>query len=276
MNPIRAFFANKDQRVSFVIFVCLGILIVAGAYIFAINPIREIGVSIGSVILTIPIISLVWKILGGDPIDRRIEDLTVTILKLEHVTDVIKDCQNVGIYRLIDCAANFGNQRDWMELFENSKEEIDILGRTMFSWIDGTGIDEMILRKTEEGVRIRWLVMAPDNKCLHLIEENDTILANVVSDKIPKVTRFIRNLKSQIPAKNSKRFQVKTFDHVPLYGNLARFDSRYYITPYFYYRSSKNSPLLIVQGKESSWGKIYQAEFDQIWSRSREFEDRLG
>ena len=197
---------RKRHFASLIVFLLLGIVaFVWGLWLISALPkdsrevekywaltLQGLGFTLG----TVAIVSLVWKLLGGDPIDDALTDLeavsdetkaavgdlkeNIGVLKTAQ-DDVIKsvsllaDSRKSGIERVYAYSTHVSTQEAWMQRFKSAQECIDLMGYTLLVWTKGVNFEQELARRVLSGVRVRILIMD---------EENPQLIA-VLNSKIP-------------------------------------------------------------------------------------------
>lgn len=143
------------------------------------------------------------------------------------------------------------------------------MGRSLYEWIRSPDFNKIIEEKIiRDGVHFRWLIMDISNEHLPRLEEDGHKIGGLLMPKIKEVDEKLHLLRTHLPDDKKHLFEIKTFTHVPLYCSVLRIDDRYFVTPYLQSIESRNSPLLILEGRSSTWAQIYHTEFDVIWRDS--------
>jgi hypothetical protein len=65
-----------------------------------------------------------------------------------------------------EASGKFENERDWLKLLENTKDEFDIMGVALMGWRRTIDFEETVIRKAKAGCKIRMLLMHPENPML--------------------------------------------------------------------------------------------------------------
>lgn len=186
--------------------------------------------------------------------------------KIEVLERVIMNAQRVGLAAAYDCAGNFGNKSQWLELLGEARESMDLMGRTLYEWIRTPEFEDLMVSKIErDGVLFRWLMMSKTNRHLCDLEEDGDRIGEMISKKIDPVFRRLVAILKRLPAERRSLLQVREFDRVPLYCSILRVDDKYLITNYLQSAASRNSPLLMLRDSKSPWATAYSREFEMVW-----------
>jgi hypothetical protein len=183
--------------------------------------------------------------------------------------DSVMGAKDVGLERAVTRQGDFGTEADWLAVIASAVERVDLMGRTLYGWTESSDAAELIVRKIrDEHVRFRWLVMAPDNHFLSVLEENQVSIGADLRMKLSVLTEFLRNIQEELPEVARNLLEVRTFRTVPLYFSFVRIDDRFFITHYMCSSNSGGSPLLVVSDVGTSWPRAYAKEFETIWRLS--------
>jgi len=255
-----------------IIFVITGVaLILASALL---DPkqyelLRSVCLNLGLVLVAVPLVERLWALSGGNPLDLEVGNLRNQVQRLATTVDAMVNIEAIGLDRVFDCQANFGRQAEWLTLLQGASKSVDIMGRTLFGWSRSTEVRDLCIRKVvHQGVQFRWLLMDEDNRYLPLLMEEDINIGEMLKEKLAAMRRFLTGIHDQIPEEKRHLFQVRYFDHVPLYCSLIAIDDRCFVNQYLFSASSDNSPFYCVRGADAAWPKLYSHEFDAIWSLS--------
>jgi hypothetical protein len=160
----------------------------------------------------------------------------------------------------------FGASDKWLELMAEPSSHLDVCGLSLHSWTRYHGIRQVLLKKAQEGGKIRLLVIAPDNPALpQFMNEADRqgSLQRVKND-IDDALALFRALSSE-NQNIAVRKVVRGCPHQQMFIN----DRRVVITPYFYSRATYLSPLITADSSSALHG-AFQNEFDALWSANQE------
>jgi hypothetical protein len=66
-----------------------------------------------------------------------------------------------------ETSGEYGTERAWLELLQETKNVFDIMGVSLSSWRKTKDFGKIVLQKAEEGCKVRILLMQPDNPILN-------------------------------------------------------------------------------------------------------------
>lgn len=261
-------------RTSNALFAAIGVVLLLTAQLVkpAYPDAKEILFNVGIVATSVSILDLLWRLAGGNPVEKQIESLSVQVERLSRSVDVIENAKRIGLLSMHDCAGNYGGKAQWLELIASSNQSIDLMGRTLYEWIRAPELDDMIIKKImNDGVAFRWLLMSSNNQHLPQLEEDGEKIGEAIAKKIAPVCNRLYSIKIKLPIEKQSLLQVRVFDRVPLYCSTIRIDDRYLIIPYLQSVASRNSPLFTLQGQNTPWAIAYDREFNMVWGTASEF-----
>lgn len=187
--------------------------------------------------------------------------------RIEALQRLTASAQHVGLVATYDCTGNYGNKSQWLEFLNETRESMDLMGRTLYEWIRAPEFEESLITKIErDGVTFRWLMMSKSNRHLEELEEDGEGIGEVIAKKIDPVCRRLAAIRARLPPDKRGLLQIRQFERVPLYCSILRADDTYLITPYLQSAASRNSPLLALRGNSSAWVAAYSREFEMVWA----------
>lgn len=253
------------------LFACLGsLLIICSTFLKArgVDWLEALLLNLGIVAIATIVIDYIWRLVGGTPMEQQISELASQIDRLERSNNVIEAIREVGLHDVSDRLGNDRDQNDWIEILSNATHSVDLMGRTMHSWTEYDELEALLIRRVREGVSFRWLIMGPANRFHTMLTEEGAELDSMLGHKRDAVLSLLCRVRDRLHDEHHPKFQIRVFDHVPLYGSVARFDETTYWSPYLCSNNSKNCPLLIVHGRNKNWAQLLDREFQSIWNRA--------
>jgi hypothetical protein len=256
---------------------------------------------VGFTILTVAVLSWLWKTLGGEPTTLAIEKVEQTVttesaksseairsslsesandLKstvdnalsasldvLKSSSQVMQDNSDSVLTRIVTNSSNFDTNRDWMRLLMDTNDCVDLIGYTLNVWMSNAFIDESV-RLVQRGVIFRLLIMHPDNPFFEVFI-NSQFVREVNPGKLKgqDTLKTVNCIQSKIDDK--AKFEVRSTRNGIVTAQICRFDRRMTVIPYFWSRGANESPLLMLSQKDKGLFASYEREFNSIW-RSNE------
>src|SRR4051794_18797346 len=77
------------------------------------NVASSVALNLGLATLALVLIDIVWRLVGGNPLDARIDALDVQIRELAATTKLIEGARLVGLEDIWIRQGDFGTQSDW-------------------------------------------------------------------------------------------------------------------------------------------------------------------
>jgi len=153
---------------------------------------------------------------------------------------------------------DFGTHDTWMGLIQQAEHTCELMGITLSVWKRGKGLAQDLAKKSEQGTRVRVLLMHEDNPALpeminRLIPEEDLMSTRA---KIAEMYSFFNTIAPDI--------HVRKIRHGCPHFQLTRNDERTVIVQYLYSDNSGYSPLWDCP-KGSPLYSLMAAEFQSLW-----------
>lgn len=274
---------KKVQFNPQIIFLIIGLLLLGISYLLATNnnPTESIKFwasvfqNFSFIILTIVIINFLWQLLGGEPIEKTLNSLKETLGDMRTAVMLLQDSKTTGLHRAFSISGAYGSHEVWMKRLHDSKEQIDLMGYTLFVWTKGENFEEVIKTKVISGLHIRIVIMDDENPSLgafvneeqiHSLSMNNQKEENRLSKKV--FTSIATSLRGRNNVLGS--FQFRTLKKGIITTQLCRTDSRITSIQYLYTVIASRSPLFEVLGNDTTLFKLYISEFDKIWELATE------
>lgn len=208
---------------------------------------------------------------SGNPVQELLEvrrRLETSEAKLQ---DVVNGASSVGLIRAIGRQGDFGTESDWLKLLAGAVERVDLMGRTLYNWIESADLAELMRQKIQnEQIHFRWLIMSQNNSFLPVLEENRVNIGDTLRHKIEAVSNFLFSIRASLSENSRELLEIRFFKAVPLYFGYVRVDDSFYVTHYLCSANSGSSPILCLNNVGADWPRSYSREFDTIWRLSSE------
>lgn len=260
-----------------IIFVLIGVALIIGSVLMQTRKYdvgAAIALNLGLATLALVMIDAVWRVVGGNPLDARIAALDKQVSELASTIRFIEGARRVGLENIWIRQGDFGTQSDWEDLIRGAHHNVDVMARSAFGWTKSRLLKSIVLDRIHRGgVSFRWLLMSRSNRHLALLAEEDGHTSTLLDGKLEAMERLLLDIRRSLPASDRHLFQIKTFEHVPLYFSCVRVDDRWLTTHYLFSRSSDECPLTSLRGADSSWPSMYAEEFNFIWKSARDVAD---
>jgi hypothetical protein len=228
----------------------------------------------GLTILTVVVITFLWNLLGGDPVNNSITKLDGTLKNFQDSVKLLEDSKVSGLERVLAVSGKFGSHDEWMGRLKAAEKVIDLMGYDILVWTKGENFENEISTLVSRGVKIRVLIMDETNPHLEAfmnLTQITSISINVVKENIKLVKNVFSNIKSSLNHSLQPHLEMKTLKKGLIPMQICRTDNNLTMVQYIFSEIASRSPILVVKGEESSLYKIYQNEFDKLWELSTNF-----
>lgn len=230
-----------------------------------------VALNLGLATLALVLIDSIWRLVGGNPLDARIEALDKQVRELAATTRLIEGARVVGLENIWLRQGDFGKQSEWESLIREAHHHVDVMARSAFGWTKSRLLKAIVTDRIHRSrVTFRWLLMSRSNRHLALLAEEDGHTSSLLDGKLHAMEDMLCDIRRSLPVEDRKFFQIRTFDHVPLYFSTIRVDDRWLVTQYLFSRSSDECPLTSLRGEDSAWASMYAEEFNFIWKSAEE------
>lgn len=283
---------NKQQVKSGGIFFLLGLLTLIIAYFTQQSGFwGNIAFNIGVVIIAVAILNFLWSLLGGDPLANSVERLDGFVqLSFPKVVDkmhqsfqnvddklyqsfqIVQDCHSAG---LAEISSN-GQQKHikWMERVKKAEGHINLMGYTLYEWVNMPKFLEEIPKLVQRNVKIQVLVMDQTNS--HFESFINADIGGYSIDHSREELKIVQQrfdaVKNEIQSSNhantSGSFELRTVKKGLITCSICRTDSQMAVGTYLYWQHVTNSPLMLLEqnSDEANLFQVYQDEFDKLWN----------
>jgi hypothetical protein len=267
----------RRWRIGAALFLATGIAILAAAALLhreGYETASAVALNVGAAILAIVLVDILWRTSGGNPLDEQFMALAEKLHHLSKSVAAVERARLVGLNDAFARQGDVGTQTTWEELIRRSRRRCDVMARTSAGWMKSRHLAQLIVdRITHDNVHFRWLIMSRTNPYLNLLIQHDPNVGSMLDEKIGKMEALLRSIRNLVPDDKIELFEVRRFEHAPLYCSIVRTDETWYITHYLFSRPSDDCPLIAVHGEDTEWGARYQEEFEEIW---KDAEDLFG
>jgi hypothetical protein len=161
--------AMRDKRTrARIFFFIIGMLLLIPSYFmtapgkhgeFLTSTLQNVGL----IALTVVIVDFLWGLVGGDPVSDSIVQLQHTLAELRTSVRLLDDSHRTGLQRIFAASGAAGSAQDWMDRLKAASNLVDLMGYSLHVWTKGEHFESTVARLARNGVRIRVLIMAPDN-----------------------------------------------------------------------------------------------------------------
>ena len=224
--------------------------------------------NIGLTVLTVVAITLLWNLLGGDPVDKSISRLDNTLGAFQSSVKLLEDSKVSGLQRVLAVSGEFGSHTDWMNRLKSAENSIDLLGYDLLVWTKGENFENEVKKLVENGVHVRVLIMDENNPDLSAFTNTAQIRSlsiELVKENIRIVKEVFKGIKESLSPNFQAKLEFRSLKQGLIPLQLCRTDNRLTMVQYIFSEVASRSPLLLVEGEESTLFAIYKNEFNLLW-----------
>jgi hypothetical protein len=162
-------------------------------------------------------------------------------------------------YEFFETSGNYGKEKDWQDLLEDTKEHFDILGVSLSSWRRTHSIREILLAKAASKCKVRILLMHKDSDLLKGLLYNEKGFDSVVRD-IEESYAFYSDLSNKDP-----NIEVRQIRRGIPHFFLTRSDQYAVIIQYLSSQTYGSGPTWRCQAQSKLFG-VALKEFEHLWT----------
>jgi hypothetical protein len=186
---------------------------------------------------------------------------------------LVNDSYQTGVVRVLgDSDAASRELTPRRERFRSAQERVDLMGLSLYGWSKDSALDDWILALVRNGVSIRILVMDPENPHFeaHLNKRLPSVSDASIRGEMVSIREFERIQESVVDVKGSENiagdFAFRTVRTGSIIYNMLRVDDEMRVIPYLYSTLTKESPMLVIRGRDRPVFRTYEKEFDRLWA----------
>lgn len=264
---------SRELKKSLVIFLAAGISLLAISYFVATSTEApstdrlfwsDVASDAAIVLLTVALVTLLWDVLGGDPISKSVVELRSSVF-------LLLDSKETGIERVnpVSSERHYGDTNWWTTRLRGARGNVDLMGYTLRVWTRGTDFREELLGLVRHGVHVRLLIMDEENSNLRgLVNESQVPAYSVEATlvDIRGMSELFSSIVDELGAQDVPGSLVfrKCADGM-ITAQICRIDDKMTVIPYQFSVATSQSPIFEIRGSESRLFKSYQREFDMLW-----------
>ena len=157
----------------------------------------------------------------------------------------------------------FGGEERWYEVVGEAKENFSAAGISMSRWTKRRFLS-LLVKKAEEGCKVRIMVMDPENPSFPpmINQDGGPATAEHIRSSIAETERIFEET-----CRQHANVLFKQIKHCSLHQQIVLSDTHAVVRPYLYYRSTSEVPVLRV-AKPSHLFDVFNGEFDALWHRN--------
>lgn len=151
---------------------------------------------------------------------------------------------------------------EWLRLFSDAEEEIDVLVYAALFLAEDTGIVRAMAQRAREGVQVRMLFGDPDSPAVKRRGEDENIGDESVSSRIRNALALFA------PVLEVEGVEARLHDTI-LYNSIFRADDHLLVNPHIYGTAASNAPVLRLRRVAGgSMVANYLNSFERVWNRA--------
>ena len=262
---------KKRKKYPYIILSIIAFLILLISYF--IRP-AEIGyqtffydaaLNCGYIIITIVIVNGLWFLLGGDPIENSIQDLTDS-------SKLVSDGVSTGIQRYFLSNVMFSKVYNWSELLSGAKKNVDMMGYSLHAWTKSTEVKKIIIELAKKDVQIRIMVMDASNVFFDagLNYGLNSFTKQYMIDEVNFCSEFYYGICNELSDEKKRNIKMVKISNGFTESQIIRIDNSMYVTPYLYSLNTDDSPLFVLKnGIEMDAFSKYNSEFNMLWDMNQ-------
>jgi hypothetical protein len=228
------------------------------------NVASDVALNIGLAIIAVSVIDWLWRRIGGDPLINAISEL-------KNSTNLLSDLNGTGLKRaFINRSLSSDYRRLLIEKMYNAGE-VDMLGIALRSgWASTNEFQEAIKsRLINKKLHFRIAVFDPEADVTKQRSfEEDGRHTQRIAESASSTLRIMVGIRNELPEQTRKNMEIKAVNETGIYCSIIRVDDVMLVTKYLLHLSGSNSETFIIEGRDNTYFKLYQEEFEAVWKRS--------
>ncbi len=266
-------FKQHEWRTKLVVFVVLGAAIILLAMIIETEPWRGILGNFAVTFLAVGLIGFLWDILGGDPLERRVDAIQSKMTLLADLT-----ASNIGLERIWPNRKSWQKDpdaglEDWHDLVCSAKQ-VDIVSNTFWhNWLHTSDFRTRFFEHIAQGASVRLLIYDLDSDVLLLRakDENDREVRHVLEmqSEIGYSLITLYEEVKKIRARSGKEPEIRLTHKFLHYAQVIRADDRMLVAIYLSGKSGSPCPTIQLRGLHSAYFTTYAEQFKILWDRAK-------
>ncbi len=214
--------------------------------------------NLGISVFSVTIIEMIWRALGGGPLDKMLK-------RLSNVVPLLQTFKEIGINE-------FYADRDQVDFDEymnqiESAKEIDMMAIALrANWTKNEEFMKIVSTQCKrKKCHYRVLVLDPESSVVarRSLEEGDEVgrIASTIKDSLKKLADVCEELNNS----EKKLLEIKTVPELTMYCSIIRIDDTMFVTFYMSSHRGSSCPTIVIRGKTSTLFKKFMEEFEKLW-----------
>lgn len=163
-----------------------------------------------------------------------------------------------------ETSGEYGTERVWLELMQETKEVFDVMGVTLSAWRKTKDFGKLVLKKAADGCKIRILLMHPDNPILNHLMYPDGMNYKDVKQQISQNYAFYEKLSQE-----HENIEVRLIQNGIPHCFLTRNDQYAILIQYLSSQTWGAGPLWRCTKDFKLYG-VAKDEFETLWNRNNQ------
>ncbi len=164
--------------------------------------------------------------------------------------------------RFFEKASTHGNVDVWLPELERTERSIDLLGMSQTYWRSSKAVEDMLIRKSEQGCQVRILFMHPEHSALRemvMDSEADSTNYDTKIKDIEIMEKHFARLTRRAPA-----IQVRQMRHGCPHASITRTDHVVAFILHLFGEKLRYSPMWIFPSATRTY-EVMTQEFEALW-----------
>jgi hypothetical protein len=228
------------------------------------NLVANVTLNIGLAIIAVSVVDWIWRQIGGDP-------LLNAITELKNSTTLLSDLHGTGLKRVFISRSLVSDYRRVLIEKINNATEVDMLGFVLRSgWASTSEFQEALKSRLTSGkTRFRICVFDPDAEVTKQRSfEEDGKPTQRIAESASSTLRILSSIKNGLLKQNRTNLEIKVVVETGIYCSIVRVDELMLVTKYILHLSGSNSETYVVEGRDTTYYKLFLEEFNAVWNRA--------
>lgn len=273
LERIKLLFREPAYRLRLFVFFLLGGLLFFAALGVPEDFWRDTLVQFAVVFIGVGFVGFVWDVLGGDPIDSKLDSLHRYMAVLSDIAD-----GNIGIERIwpnrgVWERALVDGLAAWKERVGGAAS-VDIVSNTLYTrWFHDDAFVRKFFENIAHGKKARILIYDPRANAVHQRAFHEQGRRGEMQSEIESTLVNIAQYRETLDDAGKRNLQVRlttTYYHL---AQIIRADDKILIAIYLSGKSGTPSPTFQLRGPDTEYFRTYQEQIEILWRHGREVDD---
>ena len=261
----------KKKHPNIIIFI-LGLMVEVIAFFIKAEGITikmfiyDMVVNVGFILLAIAIANAIWFLLGGDPMEERIDKSLDTL-------ELAADGFRGGLSRAFLKSNSFKNADEWISLLKEAKYQVDMMGYSLYMLTCTKASQDVLRELANKNIKIRILIMDSENTHFSAglnFDGLDAMTLETMKGAVDACTRCVAGAKKNVRENKKNNLKFATIKKGLTECQIIRIDNNIYVTPYLYSCHTADSPLFVFREQKNGYFEKYMEEFEKMWEQNKQ------